>query len=68
MSSRARGGPKALTGGVWRTWEEGEDFGPVLVEMSAEDVERREGEKEREGRRMRRETHKFGASKKRFRN
>ena len=54
----SRAGPRKLAG-VWRGWEEQEDFGPTLVELSAEDIERREVERERASRRARRETARF---------
>lgn len=38
--------------GVWRDWWEREDFGPVLIELSMEEMERREMERTREARRM----------------
>ena len=45
----SRAGPRKLAG-VWRGWEEQEDFGPTLVELTAEDIERREVERERASR------------------
>ena len=38
--------------GVWRDWGEREEFGPVLVELTVEEMERRELERTREARRM----------------
>ncbi|EIW72832.1 hypothetical protein TREMEDRAFT_26575 [Tremella mesenterica DSM 1558] len=38
--------------GVWRDWWEREDFGPHLVELSFEDLEKREQERVRETRRI----------------
>ncbi len=45
----SRGGARGLVG-VWRDWWEREEFGPVLVELSTEDMERRELERTREAR------------------
>lgn len=36
--------------GVWRDWWEREEYGPVLVELSLEEMERREVERTREAR------------------
>jgi chromatin structure-remodeling complex subunit SFH1 len=44
-----RKGAKGLIG-VWRDWWEREEFGPVLVELSVEEMERREVERTRESR------------------
>jgi len=44
-----RKGAKGLVG-VWRDWWEREEFGPVLVELSVEEMERREVERTRESR------------------
>ncbi|CDZ98243.1 SWI-SNF chromatin remodeling complex, Snf5 subunit [Phaffia rhodozyma] len=52
------GGPKGLKG-AWRGWDEAEEFQPILSEVSLEEIERKEFERERAIRRMRRETAKF---------
>jgi len=44
-----RKGARGLVG-VWRDWWEREEFGPVLVELSVEEMERREVERTRESR------------------
>ncbi|KAK8865672.1 hypothetical protein IAR55_000817 [Kwoniella newhampshirensis] len=44
-------GPKGLVG-VWRDWWEKEEFGPILVELTMEEMEKREYERTREARRM----------------
>ncbi|ORY24684.1 hypothetical protein BCR39DRAFT_546165 [Naematelia encephala] len=46
-----RRGAKRLVG-VWRDWWERDEFGPILVELSMEEMERREMERTREARRM----------------
>ncbi|RSH92744.1 Chromatin structure remodeling complex protein sfh1 [Saitozyma podzolica] len=46
-----REGARALVG-VWRDWWEREEYGPVLVELTMEEMERREMERTREARRM----------------
>ncbi|KAH7909819.1 hypothetical protein BJ138DRAFT_1136396 [Hygrophoropsis aurantiaca] len=51
-------GPKVLRS-VWRDWPEAEEFRTRFEVLSAEEVERREIEKERASRRLRRETSKF---------
>ncbi|KAI0727670.1 hypothetical protein C8Q72DRAFT_886197 [Fomitopsis betulina] len=51
-------GPKALRG-VWRDWQEAEEFRTRFEVLTAEEVERRETERERASRRLRRETSKF---------
>jgi len=51
-------GPKRLRG-IWKDWTEAEDWSTRLEELSAEEVERREIERERASRRLRRETSKF---------
>ncbi|GBE81395.1 Chromatin structure-remodeling complex subunit sfh1 [Sparassis crispa] len=51
-------GPKALKS-VWRDWAEAEEFKTRFEVLSAEEVERREIERERASRRLRRETSKF---------
>lgn len=45
----SRYGARGLVG-VWRDWWEREEFGPVLIELSTEDMERREVERTREAR------------------
>ena len=45
----SRQGAKALVG-VWRDWWEREEFGPMLIELSTEEMERREVERTREAR------------------
>lgn len=45
-----KGGAKALVG-VWRDWWEREEFGPVLVELTMEEMEKRDMERTREVRR-----------------
>lgn len=44
-----REGARALVG-VWRDWWEREEYGPVLVELTMEEMERREMERTREAR------------------
>lgn len=51
-------GPKPLRG-VWRDWTETGEYGPRLEVMSAEEMERREVERERIARRLRRDTSRF---------
>ncbi|KAF9262936.1 SNF5-domain-containing protein [Marasmius fiardii PR-910] len=51
-------GPKPLRS-VWRDWAEAEEFRTRFEELSQEEVERREMERERAARRLRRETSKF---------
>jgi chromatin structure-remodeling complex subunit SFH1 len=46
-----RTGAKGLKG-VWRDWFEREEFGPVLIQLTLEDMERREVERNREQRRI----------------
>jgi chromatin structure-remodeling complex subunit SFH1 len=46
-----RTGAKGLRG-IWRDWWEREEFGPVLVELSMEEMEKREMERTREARRL----------------
>ncbi|TFK40761.1 SWI-SNF chromatin remodeling complex, Snf5 subunit [Crucibulum laeve] len=55
-------GPKTLKS-VWRDWAEAEEFRTKFEILSAEEVERREIEKERASRRLRRETSKFQSSR-----
>ncbi|KAF8158183.1 hypothetical protein B0H34DRAFT_656909 [Crassisporium funariophilum] len=54
-------GPKTLKS-VWRDWAEAEEFRTKFEELTAEEVERREIERERATRRLRRETSKFQSS------
>ncbi|THH20233.1 hypothetical protein EW146_g1107 [Bondarzewia mesenterica] len=54
-------GPRVLRS-VWRDWAEAEEFGTRWEVLSAEEVERREVERERASRRLRRETSKFQSS------
>ncbi|KAJ3766299.1 SNF5-domain-containing protein [Lentinula raphanica] len=58
--SRERDGryPKALKS-AWRDWVEAEEYATRWEELSPEEVERREIERERAGRRLRRETSKW---------
>ncbi|KAF5382666.1 hypothetical protein D9615_002723 [Tricholomella constricta] len=51
-------GPKALKS-IWRDWVEAEEFRTKFEVLSAEEVEKREIERERASRRLRRETSKF---------
>ncbi|EJF64964.1 SNF5-domain-containing protein [Dichomitus squalens LYAD-421 SS1] len=51
-------GPKPLRS-VWRDWQEAEEFRTRFEVLTAEEVERRELERERASRRLRRETSKF---------
>ncbi|KAG6849280.1 hypothetical protein H0H93_009800 [Arthromyces matolae] len=51
-------GPKRLMS-VWRDWVESAEFRTTFEVLSAEEVERREIERERASRRLRRETSKF---------
>ncbi|OSX62795.1 hypothetical protein POSPLADRAFT_1046198 [Postia placenta MAD-698-R-SB12] len=51
-------GPKPLRS-VWRDWAEAEEFTTRFEVLTAEEVERREVERERASRRLRRETSKF---------
>ncbi|KAI0312061.1 SWI-SNF chromatin remodeling complex, Snf5 subunit [Amylostereum chailletii] len=54
-------GPRVLRS-VWRDWAEAQEFGTRWEELTAEEVERREIERERASRRLRRETSKFQSS------
>ncbi|KAF9533084.1 hypothetical protein CPB83DRAFT_845804 [Crepidotus variabilis] len=54
-------GPKTLRS-VWRDWAEAEEFRTTFEELTAEDLEKREIERERATRRLRRETSKFQSS------
>ncbi|PCH34764.1 SNF5-domain-containing protein [Wolfiporia cocos MD-104 SS10] len=54
-------GPKPLRS-VWRDWAEAEEFRTRFEVLTAEEVERREVERERASRRLRRETSKFQSS------
>jgi chromatin structure-remodeling complex subunit SFH1 len=51
-------GPKVLRS-VWRDWQEAEEFSTSFDLLTAEDLEKREVERERASRRLRRETSKF---------
>ncbi|EAU85972.2 snr1 [Coprinopsis cinerea okayama7 len=51
-------GPKVLRS-VWRDWQEAEEFSTSFDLLTAEDLEKREIERERASRRLRRETSKF---------
>ncbi|KAK0243936.1 hypothetical protein EDD85DRAFT_180668 [Armillaria nabsnona] len=53
--------PKVLQS-VWRDWADAQEFATRFEELSAEEVERREIERERATRRLRRETSKFQSS------
>ncbi|KAJ7274129.1 hypothetical protein C8J57DRAFT_1314732 [Mycena rebaudengoi] len=65
LGSVARGrGPKALES-VWRDWQEADEFRTRFEVLSAEEVERREIERERASRRLRRETSKFQSARRR---
>lgn len=65
LGSVPRGrGPKALES-VWRDWQEADEFRTRFEVLSAEEVERREVERERASRRMRRETSKFQSARRR---
>ncbi|KAJ7143572.1 hypothetical protein C8R43DRAFT_1199106 [Mycena crocata] len=65
LGSVARGrGPKALES-VWRDWQEADEFRTRFEVLSAEEVERREVERERASRRLRRETSKFQSARRR---
>ncbi|KAF8722432.1 hypothetical protein AX14_009835 [Amanita brunnescens Koide BX004] len=59
-------GPKTLKS-VWRDWAEAEEFRTKFEELTAEEVERREVERERASRRLRRETSKFQTTRARRR-
>ncbi|KAF9220892.1 SNF5-domain-containing protein [Gyrodon lividus] len=59
-------GPKTLKS-VWREWSEAEEFRTRFEVLSVEEVERREIEKERASRRLRRETSKFQTTRTRRR-
>ncbi|OAX44342.1 SNF5-domain-containing protein [Rhizopogon vinicolor AM-OR11-026] len=59
-------GPKILHS-VWREWTEAEEFRTRFEVLTAEEVERREIEKERASRRLRRETSKFQTTRTRRR-
>jgi chromatin structure-remodeling complex subunit SFH1 len=51
-------GPKVLKS-IWRDWAEAEEFATSFEVLTAEDIEKREIERERASRRLRRETSKF---------
>ncbi|KAJ6585403.1 hypothetical protein B0H19DRAFT_926894 [Mycena capillaripes] len=65
LGSVSRGrGPKPLES-VWRDWQEADEFRTRFEVLSAEEVERREVERERASRRLRRETSKFQSARRR---
>ncbi|KAJ7256828.1 hypothetical protein B0H12DRAFT_1183095 [Mycena haematopus] len=65
LGSVARGrGPKPLES-VWRDWQEADEFRTRFEVLTAEEVERREVERERASRRLRRETSKFQSARRR---
>lgn len=49
-AKNAKTGAEGLKG-VWRDWWEREEFGPVLIEIGYEEMERREAERLRDARR-----------------
>ncbi|WVF70662.1 hypothetical protein IAT40_005455 [Kwoniella sp. CBS 6097] len=49
--TNSRKGPKGLVG-VWRDWYDREEFGPVLLELTFEEIASREQERVREARRV----------------
>ncbi|KAG8912677.1 Chromatin structure remodeling complex protein sfh1 [Tulasnella sp. 417] len=55
---RNQRGPRRLRG-VWRDWMEFKDYGPRMEILTPEELEKKEMERERASRRMRRETSKF---------
>jgi len=59
-------GPRALRS-VWRDWAEADEFRTRFEVLTAEEVERREVERERASRRLRRETSKFQSTRTRRR-
>ncbi|KAI5985702.1 SNF5-domain-containing protein [Pisolithus marmoratus] len=61
----AIGGPRLRS--VWREWTEAEEFRTRFEELTAEEVEKREIERERASRRLRRETSKFQTTRTRRR-
>ncbi|KAI6016253.1 SNF5-domain-containing protein [Pisolithus marmoratus] len=63
---RENRGPKILRS-VWREWTEAEEFRTRFEELTAEEVEKREIERERASRRLRRETSKFQTTRTRRR-
>ncbi|KAI6098101.1 hypothetical protein F5141DRAFT_1146636 [Pisolithus sp. B1] len=63
---RENRGPKTLRS-VWREWSEAEEFRMRFEELTAEEVEKREIERERASRRLRRETSKFQTTRTRRR-
>lgn len=63
---RENRGPKTLQS-VWREWSEAEEFRTRFEELTAEEVEKREIERERASRRLRRETSKFQTTRTRRR-
>ncbi|KAJ7213881.1 hypothetical protein GGX14DRAFT_360590 [Mycena pura] len=67
LGSVARGrGPKQLES-VWRDWPEADEWRTRFEVLTAEEVERREVERERASRRLRRETSKFQTARRRGR-
>ncbi|KAL0960791.1 hypothetical protein HGRIS_005811 [Hohenbuehelia grisea] len=54
-------GPKTLRS-VWRDWADAEEFRTTFEVLTQEEIERREIERERASRRLRRETSKFQSS------
>lgn len=60
-STKEGRGPKPLRS-VWRDWAEAEEFRTRFEVLTAEEAERREYERERASRRLRRETSKFQSS------
>ncbi|KAL5482691.1 SFH1 [Sanghuangporus weigelae] len=59
-------GPRALKS-VWKDWNDAEEYATRFEVLTAEEVERREIERERASRRLRRETSKFQFSSRRRR-
>ncbi|TRM60612.1 hypothetical protein BD626DRAFT_504638 [Schizophyllum amplum] len=67
---RALGGQRKLAPelkSVWRDWADAEEWRTRYEELSLEEIERREGERERASRRLRRETSKFQTANRRSR-
>ncbi|KLT45638.1 SNF5-domain-containing protein [Cutaneotrichosporon oleaginosum] len=61
-----RHGARGLVG-VWRDWWERDEFSPILIELTAEDMAQRESERSRDARsRMRALTSKRGAARLRY--
>lgn len=59
-------GPRALKS-IWKDWNDAEEYATRFEILTAEEVERREIERERASRRLRRETSKFQSSARRRR-